>query len=99
MKVNWKVRLSNPTFWRGLISAVGMAVVSVLGIVGVDAADTVEQWQVALGTVVTAVFSVLTLLGVVADPTTEGLCDSARAMGYEAPAKSLSTTAEEALDE
>lgn len=95
MKVNWRVRLSNPTFWRGLISAVGMAIVSVLGIMGVDAAGTVEQWQVALGTVVTAVFSVLTLLGVVADPTTEGMCDSSKAMGYERPAPSLSTAATE----
>lgn len=95
MKVNWRVRIANPTFWRGLISAVGMAVVSVLGIMGVDAAGTVEQWQVALGTIVTAVFSVLTLLGVVADPTTEGMGDSTRAMGYEHPAPSLSTPEEE----
>lgn len=91
MQVNWRVRLANPTFWRGLISAVGMAVVAVLGILGVDAAGAVEQWQVALGSVVTAVFGVLTLLGVVADPTTEGVSDSTRAMGYEAPAPSLST--------
>lgn len=95
MKVNWRVRLSNPTFWRGLISAVGVAIVAVLGILGVDAAGLVEQWQVALGTVVTAVFSVLALLGVVADPTTEGMSDSTRAMGYESPAPSLSTAAEE----
>lgn len=95
MKVNWRVRISNPTFWRSLISAVGVAIVAVLGILGVDAAGLVEQWQVALGTVVTAVFSVLTLLGIVADPTTEGMSDSTRAMGYEAPAPSLSTAAEE----
>lgn len=95
MKVNWRVRLSNPTFWRGLISAVGVATVAVLGILGVDAAGMVEQWQVALGTVVTAVFSVLTLLGIVADPTTEGMSDSTRAMGYESPAPSLSTATEE----
>lgn len=95
MKVNWRVRISNPTFWRGLISAVGVAIVAVLGIMGVDAAGLVEQWQVALGTVVTAVFSVLTLLGVVADPTTEGMSDSTRAMGYESPAPSLSTPEEE----
>ena len=93
MQVNWRVRFANPTFWRGLISAVGVAVVAILGILGVDAAGLVEQWQVALGTVVTAVFSVLALLGVVADPTTEGVSDSTRAMGYESPAPSLSTSA------
>ncbi|MER2152280.1 MAG: phage holin [Candidatus Limivicinus sp.] len=35
--------------------------------------------------VVNALFAVLVILGIVADPTTEGLGDSKRAMTYEEP--------------
>jgi len=37
--------------------------------------------------VVNAVFGVLVILGVVNDPTTNGLSDSSRAMGYIEPYK------------
>lgn len=95
MKVNWRVRIANPVFWRSLIAALGTLAVAVLGLLGVDAAGVVEEWTVGLAAIATAVFGVLNVLGVVADPTTEGLCDSAKAMGYEAPAKSLSTAADD----
>lgn len=98
MQINWRVRLANPTFWRSLIAALGTLAVAVLGLFGIDAAGMVEQWMVGLTAVAVAVFGVLNVLGVVADPTTEGLSDSSRAMGYEAPAKSLSTAAEEEAD-
>lgn len=89
MKVNWRVRVKNPAFWRGLIASLGVLAVAVLGVFGLDAAEQVDRLTVALTGVATAVFGVLSVLGVVADPTTEGLGDSARAMGYEAPAPSL----------
>lgn len=95
MKVNWRVRFANPAFWRSLIAALGALAVAVLGVFGLDASGQVDQWVVSLTGVMTAVFGVLTVLGVVADPTTEGYSDSARAMGYEAPAPSLSTPEEE----
>ena len=96
MQINWRVRVANPTFWRSLIAALGTLAVAVLGLFGIDAAGMVEQWMVGLTAVAVAVFGVLNVLGVVADPTTEGLSDSTRAMGYESPAPSLSTVAEEA---
>ena len=40
-----------------------------------------EQLLAVVGTV----FALLSLLGVVIDPTTEGIGDSERAMGYEVP--------------
>lgn len=95
MKVNWRVRVANPAFWRGLIAALGTLAVAVLGVFGLDAAQQVDQWVVGLTGVATAVFGVLAVLGVVADPTTEGMSDSVRAMGYEKPAPSLSTPEEE----
>lgn len=35
--------------------------------------------------VVNALFALLSILGVVVDPTTQGMKDSQRAMGYEKP--------------
>jgi len=37
--------------------------------------------------VVNALFTVLAIIGVVNDPTTNGLSDSVRAMGYDKPYK------------
>ena len=39
-------------------------------------------------TVINAVFAFLVILGVIVDPTTEGVSDSNRAMGYQRPATS-----------
>ena len=46
---------------------------------------TVENVESRLLDLVNAVFAVLAILGIVADPTTEGLQDSERAMTYEKP--------------
>ena len=58
-------------------------VYTVLGMLGV--VPSVTQSQV--GDLVAMVVQLLTLLGVVVDPTTEGVSDSERAMGYEEPDK------------
>ncbi len=86
MNINWKVRIKNKTFWLSLIPAV-------LLLAQVCAAPFGYTFDFAgLGTQLTAIvnaaFAVLAILGVVVDPTTEGASDSARAMGYEEPAKS-----------
>ena len=39
----------------------------------------------SLVSIVGTVFSILALIGIVADPTTKGLSDSARAMTYDKP--------------
>lgn len=85
-RINWRVRAKNPVFWRGLIAALGTLAVSVLGVFGLDASEQVDQLTVGLTGVATAAFGVLAVLGVVADPTTEGMGDSERALGYDAPA-------------
>lgn len=90
MKINWKVRLKNPTFWANLAAAVVLPVLTYLGL----SWEEMTSWQ-ALGNVllqaiqnpviiVSVIVSVWNLLN---DPTTKGLSDSERALTYTEPSK------------
>lgn len=83
MKINWKVRLKNKTFWLTMIPTLLLLIQQVFGIFGVtlDMTGLSDQLIGILGTI----FVILTLLGVVNDPTTEGITDSNQAMTYEKP--------------
>lgn len=91
MKINWRVRIKNPTFWIGLVGAIGAPILAYLGITAAD----LTTWESVGGVARTAIanpyllgmvaFSVLSFLGIVTDPTTKGLGDSARALGYDEP--------------
>ena len=83
--INWKVRLKNKSFWLALIPAVLLLVQAVAALFGFEL--DLDFLSERLLTVVNAVFVVLTILGVVVDPTTQGVADSERAMGYDKPAK------------
>ena len=81
--INWMVRIKNKQFWLSLIPAVLLLVQVVAAVFGytLDLGDLGNK----LLAVVNALFAVLAILGVVNDPTTAGLKDSSRAMGYIAP--------------
>lgn len=81
--INWKVRAKNKAFWLALIPAALLLVQAVLACFGVSW-DYTQVGQELLG-VVNALFAVLAILGIVADPTTEGIGDSAQALTYEEP--------------
>lgn len=83
--INWKVRFKNKSFWLALIPAVLLLIQAVAAVFGftLDFGELSDK----LLAIVNAVFVVLTILGVVVDPTTEGTGDSARALGYDKPAK------------
>ena len=85
MKVNWIVRVKNKAFWLAIIPAVLLLVQTVAAVVGfqLDFGDISDK----LIAVVNAVFVVLSILGIVADPTTDGIGDSTRAMTYTTPNK------------
>ena len=83
--INWQVRIKNKQFWLTLIPAVLLLVQVVAAVFGI-AIDLGELGNRLLD-VVNAVFAVLVILGVVTDPTTEGVGDSIRALGYEKPYK------------
>ena len=81
--INWKVRLKNKAFWLAFIPAALLLVQTVAALFGfmLDLGDMGDR----LLAVVNALFALLSILGVVVDPTTQGMKDSQRAMGYEKP--------------
>ena len=83
--INWKVRIKNPTFWISAIAALALVVQSVAELFGytIDMSTMVGKLQM----VVKYVFGFLAIMGIVNDPTTSGVSDSERAMGYEVPWK------------
>lgn len=90
--INWKVRIKSKTFWLALIPAVLLLAQTVCAVCGVEL--HIEALQGQLLDVVNAVFLVLTILGIVADPTTAGWGDSALAMTYEEPRRSMGEDAD-----
>lgn len=83
--INWTVRIKNKQFWLALIPAVLLLAQVVAAVFGYTL-DLGELGNRLLD-VVNALFAVLVILGVVTDPTTDGVGDSERAMGYEEPYK------------
>ncbi len=83
--INWDVRWKNKTFWITIIPAIILLVQAVAGLFGFEL--ELSELQEKLLVVVNAVFGVLVILGVVVDPTTHGVNDSVRALGYKEPWK------------
>ncbi len=83
MNINWKVRILNKAFWVALIPAVLLLVTQVAAIFGIALDFGVLQEH--LLAIVGTVFALLAILGIVVDPTTEGVGDSLRALGYDKP--------------
>ena len=83
MNINWKVRIKNKAFWLALIPAIALVAQAVAAVFGytIDLTTMVGKLQA----VVNAVFALLVILGIVVDPTTSGVGDSERAMGYTEP--------------
>lgn len=81
--INWQVRVRNRNFWLAIIPAALLLVQAVLACFGVTW-DYTQVSQELLG-VVNALFALLAILGIVADPTTEGMGDSAQALTYTSP--------------
>ena len=81
--INWQVRVRNKQFWLALIPAVLLLAQVVAALFGY-VLDLGEMGN-RLVDVVNALFAVLVILGIVTDPTTEGVGDSERALGYSEP--------------
>lgn len=83
--INWKVRIKNKAFWVTAIPTVLLLITQVAGVFGftLDLSALGDKLIGIAGTV----FLILSLVGIVVDPTTEGVNDSERAMGYVAPGK------------
>lgn len=81
MKINWKVRFRNKTWFVTFMGAVLTIVYQILGMVGIS----VPVSQDALTNILMMVVNLLVLLGVIIDPTTSGVTDSTRALTYDKP--------------
>ena len=85
MKINWTVRMKNKLFWLAFIPALLMLIKSVANVFGFTLELTVLESN--LVEVVEAIFLLFGIIGVVADPTTSGFGDSAKALTYDTPNK------------
>ena len=81
--INWKVRFQNRNFWLALVPALLLLLQSAAALAGIDL--DLGALQGRLLDFVNAAFGVLAILGIVNDPTTQGLTDSPRALGYRKP--------------
>lgn len=81
--INWKVRFQNRNFWLALVPALLLLLQSAVALAGIDL--DLGALQGRLLDFVNAAFGVLAILGIVNDPTTQGLTDSPRALGYRKP--------------
>lgn len=80
-KINWKVRFKNKT-WLGLLLALIISFVfNILALC--DVYPPITENQVL--NIVNQALTFLGLIGILVDPTTAGIGDSERAMGYEEP--------------
>lgn len=83
MNINWKLRFQNKTTLTAIVLAVLALIYKVIELFGLVPPVAQEE----LITVAEMAIGLLVLLGVVVDPTTDGMKDSERAMGYDKPAK------------
>ena len=81
MKLNWKVRFKNKTWLTMFLSLIVGFVFNMLKLF--DVVPTFSENLVM--NIIGQVLTFLGLIGVVVDPTTAGIQDSNRAMGYEEP--------------
>ena len=81
MNINWILRLQNKTTLTTLCIAIVTAVYGVFAAVGFTPSVTEEQ----ITNLVLTFIGVATALGIVVDPTTKGISDSDRVMGYIKP--------------
>lgn len=79
--INWKLRFQNKATLSAIIALVVSIVYRILDAVGVIPAfpkDFVLE-------IAADILTLLGLLGIIVDPTTDGVGDSVRALGYEQP--------------
>ena len=81
MKINWKVRFKNKVWLGSFLSLIVGFVYSLLALFDVFP----EVTQNLVLQLLNQILTFLGLIGVIVDPTTAGIGDSERALGYEEP--------------
>ena len=80
-RINWKVRFRNKVWLGSFLSLIVGFVYSMLALFDVFP----EVTQSLVLQLTNQVLTFLGLIGVIVDPTTAGIGDSERALGYEVP--------------
>ena len=80
-KINWRVRFKNKVWLGSFLSLIVGFVYSMLSLFDVFP----EVTQSLVLQLLNQVLTFLGLIGVIVDPTTAGISDSERALGYEVP--------------
>lgn len=86
--INWKVRIKNPVFWVQVAVAVLLPILAYFGLTWQDMTSWGAMGQVlckALGNPVVIASVIASVWNAINDPTTAGLKDSQRALGYTQP--------------
>lgn len=81
MKINWNLRLQNKATLAALAATMLAFAYQLCGIFSIVPPVSQDSLLQLVG----IVLNILVALGVVTDPTTSGLSDSARALGYDEP--------------
>lgn len=92
MKINWKVRFSNPVFVAQLVLAVFIPILAYMGLTAQD----LTTWGKLFGLLFEAVSNpyvlvlvVVSVYNSITDPTVAGLSDSEQALKYDRPRKEV----------
>lgn len=94
MKINWKLRLQNKTTLVSILVTTVAFVYQLLSLFGVTPKVTESE----IMTTITMAINVLVFMGIVVDPTTSGMSDSDRAMGYDEPFQSYELSEDDILE-
>lgn len=90
MKINWKVRAKNAAFWVQIAVSVFVPILAYFGLNWSEmttwSAIGSLLWQAIQNPVVVLSVAV-SVFNAITDPTTKGIGDSVRALGYDKPAK------------
>ncbi|KXB46640.1 hypothetical protein HMPREF3188_00715 [Tissierellia bacterium KA00581] len=79
MKINFKVRMKNKTFVITMLTTVIAFIYQILAMLEIVAPINKEQAT----QVIMLLVNILVGLGILVDPTTKGITDSERALGYK----------------
>ena len=90
MKINWTVRFKNPVFWVQILVAIILPILAYFGLEW----EEMTTWAAFGNLFVEAVKNPVVVVAVLGslwnainDPTTKGISDSNRALGYDKPAE------------
>lgn len=90
MKINWKVRFKNPVFWVQIAVAIVVPALTYFGMTWDDMTTWAALGKLLLEIIknpVVVVSVVISVVNAITDPTTKGISDSTRALGYDKPAE------------